>query len=428
MKRNRTDENKIRAFAPPAPSEKILAQFKLESDLPGLNALVVGSSVFETEQELRTSLVRRVIIPFYPSNENKYDLVSIGKLINDLLIFTLVEDVDVRFRSVQKQQQSLEMVRHERRVSNVCLFSGGVDSYSGLLLSNRSLGDVEAVFCAHTDQSRTIHIVDELERRIFRRKGMDIDKVHVPSIGKGGYAQLRGFLYVLAATSVAHKLDSQNIIVTECGPTMYQPRFSPLDSVTMTTHPFVVRTAARIASLLLGRDLRVITPFEDLTKAEVIAISPEKEGLKHTHSCISQRFGTHDGTCYGCVIRRLATIAVGVDDVRYIKNPIADPNANAGNLYTLLTYCYEILTDYDQMEDYETGTIETYEKQDLFRRFALDNFAAIHRLLSENKRVVRPIREMYEGLRDKLGSQIFDDRLKHLARGKILPNFKKQVK
>jgi queuosine biosynthesis protein QueC len=197
---------------------------------------------------------------------------------------------------------------------------------------------------------------------------------------------------------------------------MYQPRFSPLDSITMTTHPFVVAKAAQIGSLLLNRELRIMTPFEDLTKAEVIAISPEKDGLRYTHSCISSRFGTHDGTCYGCVIRRLATTAVGVKDVTYSRNPISDSNAHAGNLYSLLGFCHDILTDFRRMKEYERGIIDVYGKRDLFRRFALDNFAAIHRLLSDNKRVVRPVRDLYNSVSREIGAAIFDHRLRELAR------------
>lgn len=426
MKRNPTDTNSTQSFAPSQPSDKILKQFTLSTDLPGLNALAIGNSIFETEQELHSHQVRKVVVPFYNSSKIKYDLTAIRKLIHELLIFTLVEDITVQFRSVETEQFSFEIVPHERSVSNVCLFSGGTDSYAGVLVTQQSLGDLEAAFCAHTDQARTIHIVDNLQRKILSRKGIDVIKVPVPSIGKRGYAQLRGFLYLLAATSVAHKLGSERIIVTECGPTMYQPRFSPLDSVTMTTHPFVVRTAAKIASLLLHRELKIIMPFENLTKAEVIAICPEKAGLRYTHSCISQRFGTHDGTCYGCIVRRLATIAADVDDVTYKKNPIGDSTAPAGNLYSLLTFCYDVLTRFNGMEEYERGIIDTYSKRDLFHRFALDNFAAIHKLLSENKRVVRPIREMYQDLTQKLGTRIFDDRLAELSHPTIKPNFKKQ--
>jgi 7-cyano-7-deazaguanine synthase in queuosine biosynthesis len=387
---------------------------------------MIGSAIFETEQVLRSRQVDRVIIPLYQSRKIQYDLPAISKLIRDLLIFTLVEDVEIEFRPL-KTQLHFEGMDSDRSVSSVCLFSGGTDSYAGVLLTKEVLGDLEGVFCAHADQARIIHIVEDLRRKILRRKGIGLVKVGIPSMEARGYAQLRGFLYLLAGTVVAHRLNSERIVVTECGPTMYQPRFSPLDSITMTTHPFVVRTAAEVAKLLLRRELKVIIPFENLTKAEVIAICPEKQGLKYTHSCITQRFGTHDGTCYGCIIRRLATIATGVEDVKYNKNPISDSEARAGNLYSLLTFCYELLTDFKEMEEYERGIIDTYHKRDLFKRFALDNFAAIHQLLSNNKRVVRPIRDMYESLASKLGDKIFEHRLSQLAHPKMLPNFKKQA-
>lgn len=123
----------------------------------------------------------------------------------------------------------------------------------------------------------------------------------------------------------------------------------------------------------------------------------------------------------------MATIAVGVEDVPYKKNPISDPKAHAGNLYSLLTFGYDILTGFNEMEEYEVGTINTYGKRNLFHRFALDNFAAIHRLLSNNNRVVSPIREMDEGLVQKVGTQIFEERLMELTSPTMVPNFKKQV-
>jgi 7-cyano-7-deazaguanine synthase in queuosine biosynthesis len=383
MRRKPTGRNSNKTFAPSPPNDKILKELGSSADLSGINAFIIGSSIFETEQRLRLGQVDRVIIPLYQANKTTYDLRAISKLIHELLIFTVVEDIEIEFRPM-KTQLSLNYPSPECSIRSVCLFSGGTDSYAGVLLAKEVLGDIKSVFCAHGDQARIIRIVQDLRRKILERKGIDLVKIGVPKIEAKGYAQLRGFLYLLAATAVAHQFGSEQIVVTECGPTMYQPKFSPLDSVTMTTHPFVVRTAAQVARLLLHRELNIITPFENLTKAEVIAISPEKQGLKHTHSCITQRFGTHDGTCYGCVIRRLATIATGVEDVRYNKNPISDSKARAGNLYALLSFCREILTSFDEMEEYEAGLIHTYGKRDLFGRFALDNFAAIHRLLSDN--------------------------------------------
>lgn len=422
MKRKR--RSKPKSFAPSPPTDKALKQFGSASDPGGLNALSIGTSVFEIEQALRSRQVERATIPFYQSNKIHKHLPAIGTLIHELFVFTVVEDIKIEFVPM-KTQLSFDYAATELSAKSVCLFSGGTDSYAGVLVTQEQLGDVEAVFCAHADQSRIIHIVDDLHRDILTSKAIDFVKVGVPTIRATGYAQLRGFLYLLAATAVAHKVGAKQIVVTECGPTMYQPRFSPLDSITMTTHPFVVATAAQVANLLVDWKVDVIMPFENLTKAEVIAICPEKQGIKRTHSCISQRFGTHDGTCYGCVIRRLATIATGVKDVKYQKNPIGDPQAHAGNLYSLLTYCFDVLTSFDEMEEYERGMIDSYQKRDLFRRFALDNFAAIHRLLLDGKRVVRPIHEIYDTLVQQLGTKILDQRLDFLAKPTVVPDFQK---
>ncbi len=130
-----------------------------------------------------------------------------------------------------------------------------------------------------------------------------------------------------------------------------------------------------------------------------------------THSCVTQRFGNHDGTCYGCVLRRLATIATGREDVHYLKNPIADPSAHAGNLLSLLTFCEDILTRYDEMEEYEIGIVNHYGKKDLFVRFALDNFSAIHRLMTERKAVQRPVRQSYDTVLRAIGANVLEARL-----------------
>jgi hypothetical protein len=291
----------------------------------------------------------------------------------------------------------------------------------GILLAKQRLRNVAGVFAAHSDQARMIHIVRRIEKRILTKAGIALHELRVPSVGAHGYAQLRGFLYMVGSAAWIDVLQADRLLVTECGPTMYQPRFSPLDSITMTTHPVVVRFASRVIAILLQRPIEIVTPFEDLTKAEVLAISPQKSGLRFTHSCISQRFGRHDGTCYGCVIRRLAAIAAQVEDVHYDKNPIVDSNANAGNLMSLLAYSHDLLTNYAGMDGYEVEMIEAHSKQDLFRRFALDNFAAIHRLIQMRRRVRSPILQLYRNVIENVGTAALSTRLEELKRGRFSP-------
>ncbi|HJX85324.1 MAG TPA: hypothetical protein VJ723_13370, partial [Candidatus Angelobacter sp.] len=81
------------------------------------------------------------------------------------------------------------------------------------------------------------------------------------------------------------------------------------------------------------------------------------------------------------------------------------------------------LTQYEEMEEFETGTIEAYGRRDLFKRFALDNFAAIHRLLSDHRRVLRPIRDLYRSVADSVGTSVFDERLAELANPSVTPDF-----
>ena len=64
----------------------------------------------------------------------------------------------------------------------------------------------------------------------------------------------------------------------------------------------------KIIQILTGKNVDLVIPFEDMTKAEVISISPYKEHLKDSHSCVSQLYRRPDGTCYGCVIRKLGMI------------------------------------------------------------------------------------------------------------------------
>lgn len=388
------------------------------------NSIVVSDGIFDIEKVFRTGgKVRQATLPLYDARRLKYDLKVIRDLLHDLLTFVLTEDVSIRFSSATRE--STDRAEHSSfsHSRNICLFSGGVDSYSGILLAKQKLKDVTGIFCAHSDQARMIHIVHEIDRKILKKANIDLHKLRVPSVGSHGYAQLRGFLYVVGAAAWMNLLQADKLLITECGPTMYQPRFSPLDSITMTTHPVVLRYASLVTKLLLQKNVKIATPFENLTKAEVIAICPQKSGLRYTHSCISQRFGRHDGTCYGCVIRRLASIAAGVDDVRYDKNPIADKHAKAGNLMSLLAYSYDLLVNYHGMESFEIESIETYSKQDLFRRFALDNFAAIHRLIRSNHRVRPSIFRMYKSLIQKIGNDRLSARLESLRKGRFLPVF-----
>ena len=70
---------------------------------------------------------------------------------------------------------------------------------------------------------------------------------------------------------------------------------------------------AAMASLALGHQLNVVTPFAELTKAEVLERGRDLP-LEHTFSCVAPVDGRHCQTCNKCAERRKAFAAAGIED------------------------------------------------------------------------------------------------------------------
>ena len=64
----------------------------------------------------------------------------------------------------------------------------------------------------------------------------------------------------------------------------------------------------------LGHALEVVTPFAELTKADVLELGRDL-ALQHTFSCIDPQRGLHCGHCNKCAERRLAFATLQIDDV-----------------------------------------------------------------------------------------------------------------
>lgn len=145
------------------PGRRALRVFGSPERVPGLNALAIGNAVFQLEQLTKTKRVKRAVIPIYLSEALGYDPARIAELLRELVIFTIVEDIDISFREIRLPRRRSQTPTLKER-ENICLFSGGIDSYVGILECKEKLRDVLGVFCAHSDQARIIHIVKEIGR------------------------------------------------------------------------------------------------------------------------------------------------------------------------------------------------------------------------------------------------------------------------
>ena len=117
----------------------------------------------------------------------------------------------------------------------------------------------------------------------------------------------------------------------------------------MTTHPYVLGKTKRIIEIFIKRKINLITPFENLTKAEVFVTSPNPQQFPNTHSCISMGTGRNCGHCYGCIVRRLGSIVSGIPDTKYDTDPITIDFNKADNLISLLRFSHDIIVNYEKM-------------------------------------------------------------------------------
>jgi len=250
-----------------------------------------------------------------------------------------------------------------------------------------------------------------------------------------GYSQLRGFFYVIAAAIYANLCQSKNIIIAECGPTMYQTRYSPFDSITMTTHPFIMSKTNLLCRLFFNKEFRLVLPFENLTKAEIVSLNPLPNIFPLTHSCIGTRWidsgakgkKANDGTCFGCVTRSLSLLTAGIKDATYERNPLINSSAYQDHLINLLAFSTDLLLNYDEMDDFTKEIISDYDKFNLFRRFALDNIAAVHILCNSGKTFNKNIKVFYDDVLKSIKIKELEQRIKDVRAQKYTPDFNKLV-
>lgn len=383
-------------------------QFYLERDI-----LRIAFSLFDAEKNLKKNgSISNISILLSSQTFSRIDVAKLKQILEELFLLIMLEDVSVDIKETfdikGRVRKRVEFPKKEA----IVLFSAGVDSYSGIKLAETMYKDLLGLFVAHNDQPRIINIVEKIKPQI----NTEIHSLYAPGMGSTGYSQLRGFLYILCGGVYANLCKSDKILVTECGPTMYQPLFSPYDSITYTTHPYVLKAAKDVLDLLLDFKLKIIIPFEDLTKAEVISNSGITD-YSNTHSCISQRFGDHDGTCFGCVIKKIACLVSGTKDVKYNKN-VFDENASQDNLLNLLAYSDDLINNYANMPSFQKEKIEEFNKNDLFQRYAFDNLAGLMLGIDKKNPFYR---------RFILNKGILNERISQVRGNKKKPDFNKCV-
>lgn len=234
----------------------------------------------------------------------------------------------------------------------VCLYSGGLDSLAGLALRLKEGGPrLTAVTMLHVGRQRTR--VDKHIRFLNAEFGKRVYPVLVPMalinpprLDQQELSQrCRGFMFASLGIGAASATGAETIEIYENGVgALNVPLMGGMSVSGRTTkgcHPRFMELMTRLGSAVLGRSVRFVLPFADMTKAEVVAAlqsSPLADLAQSSFSCIhtSPRIKgepRHCGLCPACIGRRQAFRAAGVrdDSERYMIDIFDAHSANAVN-------------------------------------------------------------------------------------------------
>lgn len=395
--------------------------YQLEFDLYN-----IATAFFELERKLISERkdITKVVVSI---TENTYHIINCDKVVeilNDLSIFIFNKNIIFQLYPYASYQSKIS--EPNETYDAICLFSGGADSFSGLLDSNKKYERVFALHIKHLESSRLSNIVNNLKDQLLADEKIHIEEIDVTNQIKKGYSQSRGLLYLICGGIYASRYNSNKLILSECGVTMYQPPFGELDKTTYTSDPLIQKKSRDLIKVFLNKDIDIETPFENNTKSEMFAMSKRKDILKLTHSCISSRFGRNLGGCYGCIIRRIGFIVSGIEDGNYDYDifTIDDEeslshygknvkgNHKVADFLELMAFSLDVLINYTNMDYSKKKRIETHGKRDLFRRFALDTFVALYIIFEkENVGINHSIKNAYMDARKYLCEQELEDRI-----------------
>lgn len=378
---------------------------------PYLDLYSMANALFGSESLLLQRFdIHSMEIPLYAEYAD-----SVDHILRCLFRSVLRRDIEVAYSKNTDHWQvpvSKFLRTSQEKDGCTCLFSTGIDSYSTILTAASQFKRLKGCFVSHNDMPNLRGLENDFAQHLSASKGTEVIRINAANHGQF-IRRSRGVFYLLYGML----LGNDKVIMGEAGVTMYQPRFTILDEVTITAHPGLVTLVSELTKGVLSAKPRVILPCENMTKAEVVAACPSSAMMASTFSCSgTTMFATSDaahcGSCFSCIVRRLAFMVSGVQDCFYPQD-IGSWNISRSaldNIVHLMHFSATFAFDSDALPRYAMETIRDYGKEDLFRRFALDNLAGLL-LLSEREGFGGALSKMRERSRACTDDSVLRERI-----------------
>ncbi len=213
----------------------------------------------------------------------------------------------------------------------VCLYSGGLDSATGLGLRVRDCPDRPVIPVTVKHQPGQNDLIQQQFERLKDRLGARIEPLVVHSdMGRRDGVKWepshrgRSLLFASAGAVTAALSGGSSVEVFESGVgAINVPLMAGMtgSKATRGCHPEFLRLMSRLASLVAEREISFLLPFLDRTKGEMVR-SLDGAGLadlaRATVSCAHYPLGYHRyrqcGLCPACLFRRQAMIVGGIEE------------------------------------------------------------------------------------------------------------------
>lgn len=217
----------------------------------------------------------------------------------------------------------------ERRIDEVIMFSGGLDSFAGAL-EELVARNASVALVTHMSSTKLLGaqrgLVDWLKKNTAPDRVLHVPVTHQMKGGahREGAHRARSFLFAALGMATAQMFGRERIRFYENG--VVSMNLPPSGQVigaraTRTTHPKVLAGLSRLFTALFQAERRVDNPFFWKTKVEILDTIVHHGGgsqIRHTRSCADvhnrTRINTHCGRCSQCIDRRFAAIAAGLAD------------------------------------------------------------------------------------------------------------------
>ena len=259
-----------------------------------------------------------------------------------LLSFLTGDTWGLGFSTSESPKEEMVEASNSQRPSRVVLMSGGADSALGVLKSLQQLGTIESHMLVSHDG---LAVVAPVQRAVAERAAAIVPgasqsvkqirllrrKKQVTGLPFKSETSSRSRSFLFLALGLAHaSIHGVPVWIPDNGFTSLNPPLTPNrrgSLSTRSTHPAFLHGLSRILERV-GAHPTIVNPFAHMTKGEMFRVAARQFGetkiskyLSATHSCgltgqRSKRVSpkTQCGVCFGCVVRRAAFAAGGLND------------------------------------------------------------------------------------------------------------------